>query len=98
MLGYACIDLSSHSAVSCWSNGDPTSTNQGVPATEAGQGGDEAFAGIRQGLQATKDHPVIYNVLLITFASSIFNAGAFITIFHLSLREFMTAPPGCWRY
>ena len=55
---------------------------QGVPATEAGQGGgDEAFAGIRQGLQATKDHPVIYNVLLITFASSIFNAGAFITVF-----------------
>ena len=55
---------------------------QSVPATEAGQAGSAgALAGIRQGLQATKDHPVIFNVLLITFASSIFNAGAFITVF-----------------
>ena len=40
-----------------------------------------ALAGIRQGLNATFDHPVIFHVLTITFASSIFNAGAFITVF-----------------
>ena len=57
-------------------------TVQSEPATEAGQAGSAgALAGTGQGLQATKDHPVIFNVLLITFASSIFNAGAFITVF-----------------
>ena len=40
-----------------------------------------ALTGIRQGLQATYEHPLIFNVLAITFASSIFNAGAFITVF-----------------
>ena len=40
-----------------------------------------ALAGIRQGLNATFKHPVIFHVLTITFASSIFNAGAFITVF-----------------
>ena len=40
-----------------------------------------ALTGIRQGLNATVDHPVILHVLTITFASSIFNAGAFITVF-----------------
>jgi hypothetical protein len=40
-----------------------------------------ALAGIRQGLNATFEHPVIFHVLTITFASSIFNAGAFITVF-----------------
>lgn len=40
-----------------------------------------ALVGIRQGLNATFEHPVIFHVLSITFASSIFNAGAFITVF-----------------
>jgi len=40
-----------------------------------------ALVGIRQGLNATFEHPVIFHVLTITFASSIFNAGAFITVF-----------------
>ena len=55
---------------------------QPVPAGKAKQSDQAgAFAGIRQGLRAIKDHPVIFNVLLITFASSIFNAGSFITVF-----------------
>lgn len=40
-----------------------------------------ALEGVRSGLRATVEHPVILNVLTITFASSIFNAGAFITVF-----------------
>ena len=55
---------------------------QPAPAGKAQQSDREgALAGIGQGLRATKDHPVIFNVLLITFASSIFNAGSFITVF-----------------
>ena len=54
---------------------EPTAADAG---TEERQG---ALAGIRQGLRATYDHPLIVNVLAITFASSIFNAGAFITVF-----------------
>ena len=55
---------------------------QPAPAGKAKQSDQAgAFAGIKQGLRATKDHPVIFNVLLITFASSIFNAGSFITVF-----------------
>ena len=55
---------------------------QQAPAGKAQQSDREgALAGIGQGLRATKDHPVIFNVLLITFASSIFNAGSFITVF-----------------
>ena len=71
---------------------------QPAPAGKAKQSDQAgAFAGIRQGLRATTDHPVIFDVLLITFASSIFNAGSFITVFPLSSRRFMTARHGCWR-
>ena len=54
---------------------EPTAADAGA---EERQG---ALAGIRQGLRATYDHQLIVNVLAITFASSIFNAGAFITVF-----------------
>jgi hypothetical protein len=58
------------------------SSAQQAPDGKAQQSDREgALAGIGQGLRATKDHPVIFNVLLITFASSIFNAGSFITVF-----------------
>ncbi len=56
--------------------------NPEPPAAEADQTEKlGALTGIRQGLHATYDHPLIFNVLAITFASSIFNAGAFITVF-----------------
>ena len=53
------------------------------PAATADQSAESssAIAGIRQGLRATFEHPVIFHVLTITFSSSIFNAGAFITVF-----------------
>ena len=51
------------------------------PLKETTVGQPSALAGIRQGLNATFEHPVIFHVLTITFASSIFNAGAFITVF-----------------
>ncbi len=54
---------------------------QPPPAAENTADKPSALAGIRQGLTATYQHPVIFNVLTITFASSIFNAGAFITVF-----------------
>lgn len=51
------------------------------PVNEPAADQPGALVGIRQGLTATFDHPVIFHVLTITFASSIFNAGAFITVF-----------------
>ena len=57
----------------------PVAPGQPVQEHSATQPG--ALVGIRQGLNATFEHPVIFNVLTITFASSIFNAGAFITVF-----------------
>ena len=65
--------------------------------TAADAGAEErrgALAGIRQGLRATYDHPLIVNVLAITFASSIFNAGAFITVFPFIVARVMTVPLG----
>ncbi len=41
----------------------------------------EALKNIREGLAATFKHQVIFQVLLINFVSSIFNAGAFMTAF-----------------
>ncbi len=45
------------------------------------QGPSSAVAGIMEGLRATYRSKVIFNVLVINFASSIFNAGSFMTVF-----------------
>ena len=58
----------------------PAAAPQPAAAIESSEKGG-ALKGIGQGLRATVDHPVIFNVLTITFASSIFNAGSFITVF-----------------
>lgn len=43
--------------------------------------GQSVLSGIMAGLHETARHPIILNVLLITFMSSIFNAAAFMTVF-----------------
>lgn len=43
--------------------------------------GQSAVRGIIEGLQATLRSKIIFNVLVINFVSSIFNAGSFITVF-----------------
>ncbi len=50
-----------------------------VPATPAP--GVSALAQIREGLRATLQNRVIFDVLTINFTSSIFNAGSFMTVF-----------------
>jgi predicted MFS family arabinose efflux permease len=42
---------------------------------------ESALQGIVQGLRETYRHKVIYNVLVINFISSVFNAGSFMTVF-----------------
>lgn len=42
---------------------------------------ESALHGIVQGLRETYRHKVIYNVLVINFISSVFNAGSFMTVF-----------------
>ena len=42
--------------------------------------GEPAWRAIARGLKATYDHPTIFHTLVINFVSSIFNAGAFMTV------------------
>jgi predicted MFS family arabinose efflux permease len=44
------------------------------------QGAESMWTGILKGLRATYQNRVIFNVLVINFISSIFNAGAFLTV------------------
>lgn len=48
--------------------------------SELGHGGEPALRTILRGLVATYAHPTIFHTLVISFISSIFNAGAFITV------------------
>lgn len=52
-----------------------------APAVSIGDAHNSSIQVIRDGLVATYRSPTIFHVLLITFSSSIFNAGSFITVF-----------------
>ena len=56
-------------------------TVQSEPATEAGQAGSAEASPAWSRAAGNQGSSGYFNVLLITFASSIFNAGAFITVF-----------------
>ncbi len=46
-----------------------------------------AWHGVREGLHAIRDHRVLRDTLLINFVSSIFNAGAFMTVFPFIIKR-----------
>ncbi len=57
-----------------------------VPVSGADQS-KSALTNIREGLQATFNHQVIFQLLVINFVSSIFNAGAFMTAFPFIIKR-----------
>ncbi len=52
-----------------------------APVAATPRARESALKGIWEGLKATYQSKVIFNVLVINFASSIFNAGSFMTVF-----------------
>lgn len=58
-----------------------------VPPPESSGPRASAVATIAAGLRATLDNRVVFQVLIINFASSIFNAGAFITVFPFIIKR-----------
>lgn len=60
---------------------------QAQTADQNHQAGNSAIANIKAGLQATLRHRVIFHLLSINFVSTIFNAGAFMTVFPFIIKR-----------